>query len=328
MRRSVAPVLVAVLLFLSSMLPAAALQDSTPTASGLADLGLPTLDVTVTATGYEGIPESLEAGRYLVTITADEDVGEEGGGVAFVQPSGMTADEFLGLLSGPPNETGVGDASPIADAEATPAEGGEGMGGPPPAVFESLFAGGTATGPGQSAEIVLDLPPGEWIAEAGDPEAPQEPVVFEVTGEMPADLTEPESAATITMGEYVIGVTDGELTAGQHIVKIENRGAQPHFLFGAPGPDDMTAEQIGVAIEEEMAAEGTGTPPAYSGFNPEEELSFEKGFFSATQSTGTAVWLPVDLQAGRYALACFFPDIADGMPHAYKGMYAVVEVGE
>ena len=302
-------------------------QEATPGASGLTDLGLPTLDVTVTGTGYEGIPESLEAGRYLVTVTASEDTGEEGGGVAFVQPSGMTADEFLGLLSGPPDETGVGEASPIANADATPAQGGE-MGGPPSALFESYYAGGTYALPGQSAEIVLDLPPGEWIAWGEGPEVPQEPVIFEVTGEMPTDLAEPESSATITMGEYVIGITEGELTAGQHILKIENRGAQPHFIFGALGPDDLTQEQLAVALEEEAAAGMTGTPPAYSDFNPDEDLSFETGFFAATQSTGTAVWIPVNLQAGMYAMACFFPDVADGMPHANKGMYAVAEVGE
>lgn len=325
-RRSGVSLFLAVLLFIVGMVPAAGAQDATPE-SGLADLGLPALDVTVTASGYEGIPESLEAGRYLVTITVNEDASEFGGGVAFVQPSGMSAEEFLGLLSGPPDETGVGVASPIANGEATPAEGGEGMGGPPPAVFESLYAGGTATGPGQSAEIVVDLPPGEWIAWADEPEAPQEPVIFEVTGEMPADLAEPESAATLSMAEYVIKVTEGELVAGSQVLKIENVGAQPHFVFGAPGPDDLTAEQIGVALDEEMAAGDTGTPPAYSDFNPDEDLSFEKGFFSGTQSTGTTVWLPVTFEAGMYGMVCFFPDLGDGLPHAFKGMYAVVEVG-
>ncbi len=320
---------IALLLAMSMLAPVVSAQDATPAASGLADLGLPTLDVTVTATGYEGIPESLEAGRYLVTITAAEDTGEFGGSVAFVQPSGMSADEFLGMLAGPPpDESGGGSASPVADAGATPAEGGEGMGGPPPAVFESLYAGGTYANAGQSAEIVLDLPPGEWIAWGDDPGAAQEPVIFEVTGEMPTDLVEPESSATLTMGEYVIKVTEGELTAGPQVLKIENIGAQPHFVFGSPGPDDLTEEQVGVALEEEMAAEGTGTPPAYSDFNPDEDLSFEGGFFSATQSTGTTVWPPVNFEAGTYAMACFFPDLGDGMPHAYKGMYTVVEVGD
>lgn len=331
MRRLFFGFLAAVLFFPMSMISVLAAQDASPAATGsaFADLGLPTLDVTVTADAYEGIPDSLEADRYLVTVTAAEDAGEFGGGVAFVQPSGMSADEFLGLLSGPPDETGVGAvaSTPPTDAQATPAEGGE-MGGPPPAVFESLYAGGTFAFPGQSAQIVLDLGPGEWIAWADDPSAPQEPVVFEVTGEMPAELPEPESMATITMGEYVIEVTEGELTAGASILKIENIGAQPHFLFGALGPEDMTTEQLGVALEEEIAAEGSGTPPAYSDFNPDEDLSFESAFYSATQSRGTTVWLAVDLKAGMHAMACFFPDIADGMPHAYKGMYTVVEVAE
>lgn len=328
MRRNVIAAFGVLLLLVVGAIPAAARQEASPE-SGLADLGLPTLDVTVTASGYEGIPDTLEAGRYLVTVTAAEDTGEFGGGVAFIRPSGMTADEFLGLLSGPPDETGVGavPSTPIDEANATPAEGGEGMGGPPPAVYESTYAGGTyAAGPGKSAEIVLDLGPGEWIAWADDPEAAQEPVVFEVTGEMPADLAEPESSATITMGEYVIAVTEGELAAGPQVIKVENLGAQPHFVVAAIGPDGMTKEQVGVVLEEEAAAQMTGTPPAYSDLNPDED--FGEGFYTGSQSGGTAVWVPVNLEAGTYLMACFFPDVADGMPHTEKGMYTVVEVGE
>jgi hypothetical protein len=90
----------------------------------------------------------------------------------------------------------------------------------------------------------------------------------------------------------------------------------------------LTEEQVAVALEEELAAGDSGTPPAYSDFNPDEDLSFDVGFFSATQSTGTTVWLPVNFEAGMYVMACFFPDLGDGLPHAYHGMYAVVEVGE
>ena len=327
MRRSGLSFILALVLFTVGMLPVAVAQNATP-ASGLADAGLPTLDVSVTASGFEGIPESIEAGRYLVTVTAAEDTGEEGGAVAFVQPSGMSAEEFLGMMGPPPDETGGDVASPVADAGATPMEGDEGMGGPPPAVFEATYAGGLFAVAGQPAEIVLDLPPGEWIAWGDSPGAPQEPFIFEVTGEMPTDLAEPESSATLTMGEYVIKVTEGELSAGPQVLKIENIGAQPHFVFGSLGPDDLTEEQVAVALEEELAAGDSGTPPAYSDFNPDEDLSFDVGFFSATQSTGTTVWLPVTFEAGTYAMACFFPDLGDGLPHAYHGMYAVVEVGE
>lgn len=322
MNRRITSLLGAVLLALASVLPVAAWQEATPE-SGLADLGLPSLEVTVTTTAFEGIPEQLEAGRYLLTVTAEADT-DFGGGIGFVQPAGMSAEEFLGMASGPPEDSGA-MASPAA-ADSTPVAGGEEMGGPPPFMFEATYAGGAFAMAGQSAEAVLDLTPGEWIAWGDDPEASQEPVIFEVTGEMPADLPEPASSATLTMAEYSIAVTEGELTAGTQIVKIENVGAQPHFIFVAKGPDDMTAEQIQVVLDEEQAVGMSGTPPAYSGLNPEEDLM--PVAFSPTQSMGTAVWMPMTLEPGTYGMVCFFPDLGDGLPHAYHGMYAVVEVAE
>ncbi len=303
--------------------PTRALQEATP-ASGLADLGLPTLDVNVGAAGYEGIPESLGAGRYLVTLTVAEDFGGFGGSIEFAQPVGVSPEEFI-AASAPPNEEG--DAAAVAGTpelapNATPAEGGEGMGGPPAFFFESVFAGGTSAMAGQSSQVVLDLTPGEWVASAGgDPDQPQEPVIFQVTGEMPADLPEPESDATLTMGEYVIGVTEGELAAGSQVIEVENTGAQPHFIVWFQGPDDLTEDEVEAVLQSDM----TGTPAAVD-FNPDEDLI--PLLFTATQSTGTSIWIPVDLEPGTYGLVCFFPDISDAMPHAYKGMYTIVEVAE
>ena len=79
-------------------------------------------------------------------------------------------------------------------------------------------------------------------------------------------------------------------------------------------------------LEEEQQAMTTGTPPAWSGINPEEDLM--PVAFTATQSTNTSIWITVDVPAGTHALLCFFPDIADGLEHAYHGMYTVIEVGE
>ncbi len=324
MHRICGSLMAALLLLIIGATPAAARQDATPT-SGLADLGLPGLDVTVTADAFEGIPDQLEAGRYLVTVSAAEDT-EFGGGVDFIQPAGVSAEEFLAALSGPPDESGVGAAgTPMAGmAEGTPAAGGEPEGGPPAFLFESTFAGGTSAMAGQTAQVVLDLTPGEWIAWAGDPEAAQQPVVLEVTGEMPADLPEPAAGATLTMSEYAITVSEGALATGSQVVKVENIGAQPHFIFVAKVPDGLTAEQIEAVLEEERQAEMTGTPPAYSDFNPDED-AVPVGS-SGTQSTGTAQWISLDLEPGTHVLICFFPDISDGVPHAYKGMYTIVEV--
>ena len=68
----------------------------------------------------------------------------------------------------------------------------------------------------------------------------------------------------------------------------------------------------------------TGTPPAYSGLNPEEDLI--PVTFPGTQSMGTSIWVPITLDAGTHGLLCFFPDMADGIPHAFHGMYTVIEV--
>ena len=322
MNRRIVSLLGALLLSLASVLPVAAWQEATPE-SGFADLGLPTLEVNVTTTGFEGIPEQLEAGRYLVTVNAAADT-EFGGAVGFVQPGGMSAEEFLSALSGPP---GGGDAvgTPGATPDATPsAEGGE-MGGPPPFIYEATFAGGGFALAGQSAQVVLDLTPGQWIAWGEDPEASQQPVIFEVTGEMPADLAEPAADVTVVLADNVINV-EGELRAGSQVVEVQNVGAQPHFLFVGQGPDDLTEEQIAVALDEEMAAEMSGTPVAYSDLNPDEDVM--PVAFTATQSTETTQWVTMSLEPGTYALACFFPDLESGIPHAYLGMYTVVEVSE
>jgi hypothetical protein len=297
----------AAVLLVVGMVPAAAFQQATP-ASGLTGLGLPELNVTITATGFEGVPASLAAGRYLVSVTVANDLSD-GGAVDFLQPVGMTPEEFLGS---------VGLASPVAGAEATPAGGEEG-GPPPPDIYQAKWAGGISAGPGQTAQIILDLASGSWIAWGDDPSAPQQPVVFDATGEMPANLPEPQSSATLTLGEYAINVSEGALTTGSQVLKIEDIGAQPHFLIMAKGPDNMTKEDIGSILEAEMS----GTPAAVS-FNPDTDL--EDILATDTQSRGTTTWVSVDLQPGTYLVICFFPDMGDGLPHAFHGMYNVVKV--
>jgi hypothetical protein len=318
-------------LLIAGSVPAGASQEATPDGGGLGHfdgLGLPALDIAVSTAGYEGIPESIEAGRYLVTVTVAAEM-EFGGGVAFVRPVGVTMEEFMPFLAGPPAEGEAEGGSPVAEAEGTPSgapsEGGDEMAmGLPPFVFDATFAGGVYTMAGAAAQAVVDLGPGEWVAWADDTEAGIEPVVFTVTGELPAELPEPESVATLTMVEYDIKVTEGALTAGPQVVKVVDAGVQPHFLTMAKGPDGMTEEQVLTVLEEEAAAMMSGEAPVYSDLNPEED--FGEGPYTPTQSIGTTSWHVFDLEAGTYLIACFFPDLGDGMPHANKGMVEVVEV--
>ncbi len=275
----------------------------------LAVTGLPTLDITVRNDGYEGVPETLEAGRYHVTVRINENNAFGGfGGVAFMQPpEGMTPDELL-------------DAFGIGPHLASP-EGGDGEDGLPAVVHQAAYAGGTVIGPdGSPGSIVLDLTEGPWIAWADEPSAPQAPVIFTVTGAFPNDAGEPESDVAVTLVDFGIDVA-GNLVAGEHTFAIENQGAEPHFLVldRYLGDLDLDNDFMAAALEAEMS--GAAMP---DGFNPETDL--ESVAVSLTQSTGTTTWLAASLEAGTYLAACFFPTSGTGVPHAMMGMHQVFEV--
>jgi hypothetical protein len=227
------------------------------------------------------------------------------------------------MIGGQPAEaTGTpAMAMDMGSPEADQDNGGDEGSAPPPAYYHFTLAGGVAAPAGGTGQVVLDLTPGDWIAWADQPGAAQQPVTFTVTGEMPTDLVDPASSATISLGEYVIKVTAGEVKAGPQVLKIDNIGAQPHFVVASKVPDGVTDDDLAKVLDSEM----TGTP-ADVNFNPDTDL--QPVFETGTQSTGTSTWVSVNLEPGTYALLCFFPDEGDGMPHAMKGMHAVIVISE
>jgi hypothetical protein len=285
----------------------------------LASLGLPTLDLAATTSAFEGMPGEIAAGRYLLNLTVAEGL-EFGANAAFVSPGpGATVDDLMMIMGGggaPEGSPAAAEASPAAEGEG----GGEEMGAPPTFVYQAHFAGGAAGMAGTTTQAVIDLTPGEWILWGDDPSAAQPPVVFTVTGEMPADLPEPEADVNVTFIDFGITV-DGGLTAGQHMMRVENVGAQPHFIFLAKGPDTMANEAVAALLEWEMNGM-QGEPPV--DWNPDEDLM--PVAFTATQSIGTVMWAPLTLEAGTYMAACWFPTAGQGLPHAYHGMHTVFTV--
>jgi hypothetical protein len=296
---------------LASVSAQSATPAATPGASPLANLGLPALAVTITDSSYEGIPSQLAAGRYLLTVTNSTTNDLQ---VGFAQPVGVTTDEFLSVLS----QYAAGNGSP-ATLDGTPTTAAEQNGAPPAWFYNFKLAGGVGVSAGQTSQAVIDLLPGSWVAWGDDPTAAQQPFVFQATGEMPANLPEPQSSATIGLTEYSITITAGALTTGEQILDVKNIGAQPHFLVLVKVPDGTTRDDIGQLINSEM----TGTPAAIP-LNPETD--FQDVASTDTQSAGTSSWIAVNLQPGTYAVMCFFPDEASGMPHASMGMYNVFTV--
>lgn len=296
-----------------------AAREAPATGDDLSSLGLPELVITVHADRFDGLPDGeLAAGRYLLTATVAEGI-EYGEASLMAPPPGMSAEEFITALATP-------DGPPPGDApEGAQGDGEEG--GPPGMMvplffYQARFAGGAGAPGGSTAQVVLDLSPGEWILGGVDDAAGQVPVTFTVAGEMPPDAPEPDAGIAIRMIDFAISV-DGALTAGDHHAHVQNHGAQPHFVVILKGPDSMTNDDIATLVQAMVAVQGGGTPPELP-FDPEKELL--PVWQTSLQSIGTSQWKPLSLETGTYAALCFFPTAGDGLPHAAHGMHTVFTV--
>jgi len=204
-------------------------QETTPPAGAgatFADtLGLPELAITATDTGFDGVPDTTAAGRYVVTFTntAPDEID-----LNFMQlPDGVTVAD----LAGPPPAAG-----------GTPAAGGGEEDQAPEWFYHTYIAGGVSVQAGQTGQAIVDLKPGTYATWAGDPSVPLTPVELTVTGDMPADVAEPAADVTINEVGTADGFAfqlDGALAAGQQTDRVYNHSDQPHFVFlvKAPGTD-------------------------------------------------------------------------------------------
>ena len=71
-----------------------------------------------------------------------------------------------------------------------------------------------------------------------------------------------------------------------------------------------------------LTSEMSGTPTA-GGLS---ESDLQGIFYSPTQSIGTVTFQEVELTAGTFLAACFFPTAGTGLPHAMNGMVEVFTV--
>lgn len=268
------------------------LAQSTPAVSA-SSLGLSELTLTATADGIQGMPESVAANRYLVTITGPAPDPENG-------PSGV---QFGQLPEGLSMQDAVKQAQGAKDA-------------PPDFYYDTHFAGGVALSQGTSAWGVVDLTPGHWFATT--PYLSTMPVEFDVTGTMPTSLPDPGANVTIELSEFAIKVSDGAFKAGDNLVEVVNNGGMVHFIDIEKAPDGTTEDQINDLMTFEM----TGTP--VPGGLTEDQ--FQPTAYIADQTHGTSQWTSLNFEAGTYFLACWVGDPATGMPHAMMGMWTLVTI--
>jgi hypothetical protein len=182
--------------------------------------------------------------------------------------------------------------------------GGEGS---PPA--DLLVAGGAnAAMPGGTAEATMDLQPGEYTLVCGIPAPDGQPHMAK--GMMRSlVVTQGSSTAVLPATDITLKLTDYDfqfstpLTAGRHVVRIENAGLQMHEMVMvklAPGK---------TAMDFAKWAEKPNGPPPGAAVNG-----------GAPMTVGVVNTVVMDLTPGEYALICFLGDMKDQRPHLMHGM--------
>ncbi len=270
-----------VLLLLTGLLVACG--PSSPATSSPTPTSKPAIpSVTITAKDFSFvIPASIPAG--LVDVTMVNQGADDHQAQLARLNDGVTPDQFLTALKKDP-----GAALPLV----------------------KLAGGPNVASPGQSQEVILNLPQGQYVAlcfVAGKDNIPhiQKGMIkfFQVTGPSNAgQVSEPTATTQVTLKDFAF-VLPSTIAAGPQLLQVTNQGPQPHemTLFKlAPGKQVQDV----VAFLKKPA----GPPP----------MTDAGGI--AGLAPRTSGWLKVNLTPGNYVTICFIPDPATGKAHFELGM--------
>jgi hypothetical protein len=172
----------------------------------------------------------------------------------------------------------------------------------------AVFLGGPNASMQGISETAVELTPGNYVLICLIPSADG---VLHVAKGMVRNLVVKEAAVqtvaptadlTITLNDYAFKKS-APLTAGAHVIRVDNAAEQPHELL-------LVRLEPGKTIQEfaEWAEKPQGPPPGtpVGGTTP--------------QSQGTSNYVFADITPGEYGLVCFVPDVKDGKLHLVHGM--------
>ena len=132
--------------------------------------------------------------------------------------------------------------------------------------------------------------------------------LFVVSPEIESDYTTVD-VQLVEFGFVISG--NATFDAGNIAFALENAGQQPHEAF-------LVRVEEGVDLQEALQAEGEP-----------EGIEPIGGVFNVNPGDSYNMVLTNELEAGRYALVCFLPDLnegPEGTPHAFKGMVREITI--
>lgn len=184
---------------------------------------------------------------------------------------------------------------------------------PPPWIHE--VAGPNSPAPGGDQSITEKLDAGNYVLACFIPGADHVPHVMKgmvksltvIPSATPAEAA-PKADITVKMTDYAWEITPA-ISAGKHVIKIENAATQAHEMFIAKLEPGKTPADLVKWVETMQ-----GPPPA----KPMGGIS--------GMTIDAAVYLYVDLPPGQYGLFCFLNDSKDGKMHVEHGMVRQITV--
>jgi uncharacterized cupredoxin-like copper-binding protein len=187
------------------------------------------------------------------------------------------------------------------------------LAGPPPADLV-VMGGPNAAMPGGTAEATVDLLPGSYTIVCFIPSTDGKPHVMKGMARA-LEVTQGTSTAAMPAADITVKLTDyafeitGPLTAGRHVVRVEDVGPQMHELVFVKLEPGKTVQEMAAWLEK---PEGPAPGALINGASP--------------MTPGMANTTTVDLTPGDYGLICFVSDSKDGKPHIAHGMVKQITV--
>jgi hypothetical protein len=237
-----------------------------------------------TIRGFEFVgPTSLPAGMTTLTLTNESDRDDDLLALVSIG-GGRTLDDFFMAMGG----LFSGELLVVPDWIS--------------------FVGGSPIGVDDTRTYTTFLSPGAYhlVSVGGDDDGPYAARGLVLPIEVEAPAVDFDAAVTLLDYEFVF---DGDLVAGQQVLRVHNGANQVHEMIMFPLPPGMSVQDM-----LQMMAEGgdEGGPPG----------SMVQGMWVIDPDV--TVYVTVDLVPGTYGVLCFIPD-ADG-PHFMSGMVAEVTV--
>jgi uncharacterized cupredoxin-like copper-binding protein len=247
-----------------------------------------------------GAPSAFAAGPHVVKVVAKE--------YGYEMPKSIPAGPTLFHLTDDGNLLHqmtlikLGQGKTLADLTKLPP-------GPFPAWAKFMGGPNTPLPKGGQSEVAVNLPAGHYAVVCLIPGADGVPHMMigmerALTVKSAKQARRmPAADMTLKLVEYAFKFSKAP-TAGHHVIRVMNRGTQPHEAEFFRLQHGKTGEDVLKWVITGMQGPPPGAP-----------VSGVTAMAPGRQNT-----LMVDFSRGDYTVICFMPDTKDGKPHAAHGM--------